>query len=137
MNSSSRFQRWFPFLFPVLSLFLFSGAKSVYADTPSFPSLGDTCLTSDPPALLDIVCVFVRVIQALFQVVGGLAMLYLIIGAIRFITAGEDEKALDQAKKAITYAILGMLVAWGAVFIVDAVGQFLGIKERLPNIRIP
>lgn len=134
MTGSGRFKKWCVSFLMVLSLALLSEPKAVYASR--FDPGGPSCSIQDPPELTDIFCVLARVIHSLFSVIFALAMIYLIVGAIRLVTAGGDEKALDQAKKALTYAILGMIVSAGAVFIVDLVGNLIGVPE-LTIIKIP
>lgn len=40
----------------------------------------------------------------------ALAVLFIIIGGLRFIISSGDQNAADQAKKIILYAVLGLLV---------------------------
>lgn len=104
------------------------------------PQWGTSCSSNppgEPPALTDLVCVIFRIVGALFTVIGGVAGIAIILAGIRFATAGGDEKAVAQAKKAITYAVLGMLIAWGAVFIVDMIGGLLGFPGNLSRIVFP
>ncbi len=42
---------------------------------------------------------------------GGLAFLFIVIGGIQLLTAYGDEEKITSAKKTITYAIVGLLVA--------------------------
>lgn len=42
---------------------------------------------------------------------GGLAFLFIVIGGIQLLTAYGDEEKITGAKKTITYAIVGLLVA--------------------------
>ena len=137
-NPRGRLKKLAGCLLLAVFLVLSQGVELVYAQRVPWWELpwDQPCIPEDkPPELTDLICVLVRIIGALFYVVGALAAIYLIIGAIRFVTAGGDEKALAQAKKAITYAILGMIIAWGAVFIIDLVGKQIGYD--LTKITIP
>lgn len=40
---------------------------------------------------------------------GSVAVFFLVLGAVRYITAYGDQKRLDEAKKTIKYAVIGLL----------------------------
>jgi hypothetical protein len=61
-----------------------------------------------------------------------------ITGAIGIISSGGDKQALENAKKKITTALIGLVLVIAAVFLVDLVGYFLGFSSgyilNLPEI---
>ena len=65
-------------------------------------------------------------VNLLFLVAAVLAIIYLILGGIRWITSGGDPKGVEAARKQITYAILGLVIVVLAYLIVNLVGNFLG-----------
>ena len=56
-----------------------------------------------------------------------LAVIFLLMGAFNYITAGGDSDALDRAKKYLQYGILGIVLAAAAEGIVRAVAWVFGI----------
>ncbi|MFC1750864.1 hypothetical protein ACFL2V_18890, partial [Pseudomonadota bacterium] len=62
--------------------------------------------------------------QTVIAAAGGLAILFIIIGGVQLLTAyGSDEK-VTNAKKTITFAIVGLLIAilsYAIVSIISAV----------------
>lgn len=60
-------------------------------------------------------------LSATFLVIGGLATLYLLIGAIKYIISNGDPNATGQAKNTILYAIVGIIVSLLAFTIVQFV----------------
>lgn len=56
----------------------------------------------------------------------ALATLYLTIGAVRYITAGGDPRAVTQSKEAIKNALIGYLFALLAPLLVDIVRRAVG-----------
>ncbi len=54
-------------------------------------------------------------------------------GAIGIISSGGDKAALEAARKKITTGIVGIVVVIAAVFIIDLIGDLIGI----PNILNP
>ncbi len=69
---------------------------------------------------------FSLIFNLLIGIVGGLAVIFLIIGGIRYILAGGDEKATKSAKDQITAALIGLVIALLAVALVLIVGNLLG-----------
>jgi type IV secretory pathway VirB2 component (pilin) len=70
--------------------------------------------------------IFNTIFLFLIGIVGGLAIIFIVIGGIRYIMAQGDPKATDSAKNQITAAIIGLVVALLAVVIVLIVGNLLG-----------
>jgi uncharacterized membrane-anchored protein len=65
-----------------------------------------------------------QVLYAVFTLVGGLAVLFLLIGAVRYVTSNGDQSQLTQAKNTILYAVIGIIVSLSAFAIVQfLVGQ--------------
>ena len=61
--------------------------------------------------------------------VAGLALFaYLILGGIKYITSGGDDKAIVEAKKIITSAIIGMMIVFVAFWVVRILETVLGIE---------
>lgn len=67
-------------------------------------------------------------LNLLFILAGVLAVIFLILAGIRWITSGGDAKAIEAARKQITYAIIGLAVSLLAFFIVNVLGTLLGVK---------
>lgn len=63
----------------------------------------------------------------IFGFLAALSILVIVIAGIMYITAGGDESRIDNAKKWLLYAIIGLVVSLLAYVIVYAVGQLLGL----------
>jgi threonine/homoserine/homoserine lactone efflux protein len=57
------------------------------------------------------------------------SLAFLIWGGIEWITSGGDKGKVDAARKKITYAIIGLLVALSSFLIINVLGWFLGIGQ--------
>lgn len=64
-----------------------------------------------------------------------LSLFFIITAGIFWITSGGDKEKLSKARSRITYALIGLVVAFSAFFIVNAVGGFVGVD--LLNINKP
>jgi hypothetical protein len=56
-----------------------------------------------------------------------IALFFLIWGGIRWITSGGDKGKVDEARKHIVAAIIGLIIAFLAYFILQVVLGFFGI----------
>jgi hypothetical protein len=83
-------------------------------------------LTNPTPNITSLGSIFQIVFQVLVGIIGGLAIIFIIIGAIRYILARGEPKATESARNTITAAIVGLVVAVLAVAIVTIVSGFLG-----------
>jgi len=50
-------------------------------------------------------------LQVFFGVVGALAILFVVIGGFRYVISDGDPQKIEQAKKTILYAVIGLVVA--------------------------
>ncbi len=74
----------------------------------------------------DIAGIIQKIITFLLGFVGGLSVLMIIVAGIMYITSGGDEGRVDTAKKWLTYAIVGLVVALLGWVIVKTVITGLG-----------
>ncbi len=56
------------------------------------------------------------------------ALIFLIIGAIKWITSGGDKEKLDSARRTIIYSIIGLVVIILSLVIMNFIGGLLGIN---------
>ena len=84
----------------------------------------------------DLGSLFNTIFLWLIGIVGGLAIIFIVIGGIRYIIAGGDPKATDSAKNQITAAIVGLVIALLAVAIVLIIGNILGACTPLNQVGI-
>ncbi|MBP7857931.1 MAG: hypothetical protein WAW63_02950 [Candidatus Saccharimonadales bacterium] len=61
------------------------------------------------------------VLPVIFGTLGSIALLIIVISGFRYIVAGGDPAKTAQAKKAILYAVIGLVVALAAFSIVTFV----------------
>lgn len=62
-----------------------------------------------------------QILSAVFTVVGALAVLFLLVGAVRYVSSNGDQGQITQAKNTILYAVIGIVVSLSAFTIVQFV----------------
>lgn len=61
------------------------------------------------------------IIGQVFIAVGAIALLFLVIGAFRYVISGGDDGQVQQAKNTIIYSIIGLVIAVSAFLIIEFV----------------
>ena len=105
-------------LFTLLVMPLMAGAQ--FAP----PEVEDTGLPEDS----NVNELLLRIINILLAIAGLVAVLFLIIGGFRYITAGGNEETAEAGKKTIINAIIGVVILILSFVIVRVVSSaFLGL----------
>jgi hypothetical protein len=98
--------------------------------------------TITPPALDEvaennILDIIRAIIQFILVVAFVLAFIMLLIGGIRWITAGGDEKAVGSARNMITAALIGLVIVLVAFALIKLVETFFGVSIISGGVTIP
>lgn len=78
-----------------------------------------------------------NIIRFIIIVAFVIAFIMLIIGGIRWILAGGDEKAVEKARGTITAALIGLVVVLIAFALIKLVETFFGIHILTGGVTIP
>ena len=78
------------------------------------------------PDISGIFCVLVNTINYLLSIGGAVALIMLVVGGLQYMVSGGDEKAITAAKSTISHAVLGLLIIFGAILIINTVLTGIG-----------
>lgn len=81
--------------------------------------------------------VFRNFIQVALGLVGVIAIIMIVAAGFQFLSAGYDKEGAARARRTITYATIGLLVAVSAWIIIRLLGQFLGVNLDIFRICLP
>lgn len=73
-----------------------------------------------PQVRLDYITI-ANVVSATFVVAGGMSVLFIIIGAIRYAISAGDQNQITQAKNTILYSLIGLVISLSAFTVVQFV----------------
>jgi len=76
--------------------------------------------SSDIPALLT------KIFIAVAGIVGSLGVIMLIVAGVLFVTSGGSPEKVNSAKKALSYAVVGIIVSLAATAIANTVKYIIG-----------
>ncbi len=96
------------------------------------PNPMETCLfnQNDPnsPATLNcITAVFQNIVNYMLIFAGIVALFFVIISGIKFLTSGGDPKQVEGAKQTMTYAIIGLIVILLSFAILNLISDITGV----------
>ncbi len=91
----------------------------------NLPNAGGTGLTGGITNETTLTGFILRVINIALALAGLIAVLFLIIGGFRYITAGGNEEASGSAKKIILNAVIGIIVIILSFVVVRVVANTL------------
>lgn len=81
----------------------------------------------DPPTLQNLEDVFANVIKIVLGIAGITFFILLLSSGFKFITSGGDPKALEGAKKTLTYAIGGLILIIASYLILLLIKEITGV----------
>jgi hypothetical protein len=110
----------------------------------AFPAFAGTNVETCPKGQFGTLCkldatkigsVISGVVTILLIAATIIALFFLIFGGIRWVTSGGDKAKVESARNTIIAAIIGLVIAFLAYFILTLVLSFFGLS--LTNIQIP
>ena len=111
---------------------LFIAPIKTFAEDPPKTNLVPTALSKNA----DIIKVMKGVIQFILVIAFVIAFIMLLIGGIRWILAGGDEKSVEKARNTITAALIGLVVVLVAYALIRLVETFFGVGI-ISNVTVP
>jgi hypothetical protein len=91
---------------------------------------------TDVATLQGLQCLLANVLSIFLTVVGIAAFIMLIVAAFQFLTSGGNSQTTEKAQKAVTYAVIGLIVAVSAFAILNLIASFTGVNTIL-QFKIP
>ena len=81
-------------------------------------------------------CIFPLLASLIFwalTLAGTIGVIFIILGGIRYILSGGDPKKVDQARKIILFAVVGLVIIFLSFFILSFIGKTTGVACLKPN----
>ena len=85
----------------------------------------------DPPSLQNLEEVFKSVLNVILGIAGITFFILLLSSGFKFISSGGDPKALEGAKKTLTYAIGGLILIIVSYLILLLIKEITGVDVTI------
>jgi hypothetical protein len=72
-------------------------------------------------------CLFANVVKYALGFAGIVLFVMLLVGGFKFITSGGDPKAVEGAKKTLTYAVAGLIIILISFLILVLIQRITGV----------
>jgi hypothetical protein len=109
-------------VFTCLSLLLLVSAGFTYAASATLPNpLGGT--TTFPQLLNE------KILPALSGLIAAISVIMFVIAGILYLTSAGDPGKVGKAKTAVTYAVIGIVIAISATAISAIIKETLGVVK--------
>jgi hypothetical protein len=83
--------------------------------------------TTGIATIADLECIFGNVVRVALGLAGIVLFILLLVGGIKYITAGSDPKATEGAQKTITYAVGGLILILLSFLILVLIKAITGV----------
>lgn len=122
----------FSYLLSLVS-FLFVFASPAHAQTTPWTGVcvGGYDGTKDVATIQGVECLMANVLSVAITIIGTSAFVMFLIGSFRYLTAGANTKGVESGKNALSFAVLGIVVALASFLILRFVSQFTGVTSIL------
>lgn len=90
---------------------------------PPVSGPGFDCRDIDNLALVCLEGIFANALKAILSLTGIVSFLFIIRGGVKYTTAGGDMKAMDGARKTLTWAVAGLGFSLISYFILQLLSQ--------------
>lgn len=81
-----------------------------------------------PGTFTDLGTIITFVLPVVITLSGLAAFAFLLLGGVKYLTSGGDDKAIGEARKIITNAILGLLIVFVAYWVIKILETVLGLE---------
>lgn len=100
-----------------------------------FKTWGD-CVENGVATLRCLPVVFHNLISALLMFVGIVTVFFIILAGFKFAMSGGDQKKIGEAKKVMTFAIVGVIVVLLSFAIIYFIGYATNTTNCITNFNI-
>lgn len=120
----NKIKKLIPFVLPALSVIV-----PAVAFAAGDANIGSNIIPSNQfPIGFNVIDLVRNIIRFILLVAFVIAFIMLLVGGIRWILAGGDEKAVEKARGTITAALIGLVVVLVSFALIKLVETFFGVN---------
>ena len=125
-------------LFVSAFLFLLVFGQALAATTTASSTGGSSEHLINPLPVDNLTAMFLFIVKGFLAIVGVWGVLFVIVGGFRMVMAAGNEEQYLAAKKTITWAILGVVVAVMSFSVMAIVQNLIGVDySKIQNAQPP
>jgi hypothetical protein len=101
----------------------------------AYVTAGNATGASDVPTIRGVECLVAQVLAYAVTLIGLVAFVMFLVGGFQYLTAGTNSKGVEAGKNAITFAIIGIVLALSSIIILNLIATITGV-ETIKTFRI-
>lgn len=94
------------------------------------------CVEKGVATVAGVQCLIANLLSIAMTGIGLVGFVMIIIAAYRFLVSGGSSGGTETARKTLTFAVIGIVVALSAFIVLNLIADFTGVKTIL-NFVIP
>lgn len=115
-------------IFVALVVLFQSNVQLAQAQTQEWSAINSECVINDVATVQGIMCMLANVVSVSLPLLGIAGFVMFIFGAITLLLSGGNSQSVESAKKTMTWAFAGLILALSSILIIRTVADFTGIN---------
>ena len=107
---------------------LFPIVKQVQAQTKEWQTISEHCVINDVATIQGVGCLLANVLSVVLRLLGLAGFVMIIYAAFNLLMSAGNSQKVEELKKTITFAVIGIIVALSAFIIVNLIANFTGVS---------
>jgi len=107
---------------------LFPIVKQVQAQTKEWQTISEYCVINDVATIQGVGCLLANVLSVVLRLLGLAGFVMIIYAAFNLLMSAGNSQKVEELKKTITFAVIGIIVALSAFIIVNLIANFTGVS---------
>lgn len=107
---------------------LFPIVKQVRAQTKEWQSISEHCVVDGVATIQGIGCLLANVLSVALRLLGLAGFVMIIYAAFNLLMSAGNSQKVEESKKTITFAIIGIILALSAFIIINLIASFTGVS---------
>lgn len=95
---------------------------------PGEGSLGPGVDATDVATVQGLECLIANIFTVIITLIGLAGLVMFIVGGFMWMLSGSNSGNTEKARNAITYAVVGIVVALSAFIIINLIANFTGVQ---------
>ncbi len=103
-------------------------ASPVQAQTQEWSAINAECVINDVATVQGVMCMLANIVSVSLPLLGIAGFVMFVFGAITLLLSGGNSQSVESAKKTMTWAFAGLILALSSILIIRTVADFTGIN---------
>ena len=109
-------------------ILLHCSVSPAIAQTQRWEDMNLDCTINGVATIQGTMCLLANVFSVALTLLGIAGFVMLVFGSLTWMLSGSNTQGVDNAKKTITFAFIGLILALSSFIIINLIAQFTGVN---------